>query len=55
MRHFLARGKISESAAGLCYSVILALLSITYVTLGCFELALVFRWGLGRKGLQLDN
>jgi hypothetical protein len=40
VRHALVKGAISTTAADLCYSVIIALLSTSYVVLCSFELSL---------------
>jgi hypothetical protein len=46
VRHALVKGEVSTSAAELSYSVIIALLSVTYVVLASFEVALV-PWTVG--------
>lgn len=44
VRRARIKGSVSPLAADLCYGVIGALLSATYVVLGCMELALVLPW-----------
>jgi hypothetical protein len=46
VRHALVKGEISATAAELSYSVIIALLLVTYVVLANFEIALL-PWAVG--------
>lgn len=43
------RGIVNSNAANLCYSIILALLSVTYVGLCSFELAFGLAWRFADK------
>jgi hypothetical protein len=47
VRRALVKGEVSTSGADLFHSVIIALLSVTYVVLGSFELALLLPWAVG--------
>lgn len=48
VRRSRIKGVISPTAADLCYGVIVALLSATYVVLGFMELTFILPWAMSR-------